>query len=75
MYYRLIDNECGGYMATGYNAESEKELANAYKELMIEGSDNATSIKRLSIKDTLKLIESNGLEIEKSETKFDTDEW
>ena len=38
MHYRLADNYCSGYMATGYNSTSKEELAEDYKYLISSGS-------------------------------------
>jgi len=73
MYYRLFDTQTGRYMATGYNTESEKHLADAYVEYKCEGLDDEdeTILRNWSQEMVIKYIEVDDFIIERSEVPFD----
>jgi len=76
MYYRLYDNQTNRFMATGYNSESEQELADEYLEYIAPDieEDEEDEIKNLSVDEVMDLIRGNEFYIESSEFSFDEDE-
>ena len=70
--YRLWDNQCGRYMATGYNASSKKELVEDYADYKSNDwdDDDYESMHELwgkmSIKDKMDFIRDDEFEIQRS---------
>ena len=71
--YRLWDNQCSRYMATGYNATSKKKLAEEYAGYKSNDWDNNdddddnmfTIWDKMSIKDKMDFIRDDEFVIEK----------
>jgi hypothetical protein len=79
-YFRLYDNQTGRYMSTGYNATSEEDLADQYKEYVRGDADpeDEKYFRKASTKQILDLIKANEFDIEESPTPFpeeDEDSW
>jgi len=73
MYYRLFDNQCHCYMATGNNARSLKELIEdywQYKSVDMEQED-LEICKKLKIKEQKSFIITDGFTIETSNKPFE----
>lgn len=78
MYYKLFDTQTGSDLATGFNSESFKELAEdycSYKSIDAEDEKEwQDHFNSLTEEEQKNYIESDEFVIEKSEEKFD-DEW
>lgn len=82
-YYRLWDNQCGRYMATGYNASSKKELAEEYADYKSNDWDNNdeednmfTIWEKMSMADKMNFIEEDEFTIERRFLlKFKEENW
>lgn len=74
--YRLWDQQCGRYMATGYNASSKKQLAEEYASYKSNDWDNGDEEEgeetmkeiwdKMSIKDKMDFIRDDEFDIERS---------
>ena len=77
MYYRLYDIQTNRCMATGYNAKSEQELTDDYKEY-ISGDcgddDDLEEIECMGVDTVMDLIRGNEFIIEKNDIPFDENE-
>lgn len=73
VYYRLLCLQGTGYMATGYNAESHKELFEAYASYKSNdwGEEMKEAWKGFSLKQKLNEIGADMFEIEQSNMPFD----
>lgn len=73
--YRLWDQQCGRYMAIGYNASSKKQLAEEYASYKSNDWDNGDEEEgeetmqkvwdKMSIKDKMDFIRDDEFYIEK----------
>lgn len=73
--YRLWDNQCSRYMATGYNASSRKQLAEEYASYKSNDWDNGDYEDgeetmfdlwdKMSLKDKMVYIQEDEFTIEK----------
>lgn len=73
--YRLYDNQCGRYMATGYNTTSKKQLADHYASYKSNDWDNGDIEEgeetmweiwdRMSINDKIDFIRNDDFTIER----------
>lgn len=71
--YRLWDNQCSRYMATGYNATSKKELCESYADYKSgdwddyddEDDNMFTHWAKMSMKDKMVYIQEDEFTIEK----------
>jgi len=76
-YYRLYDNQCSRYMASGYNAESKKELFEDYADYKGNDWDNDDEDNMraywdsLSDEQKMNFIRDDEFDIEESQTKFE----
>jgi hypothetical protein len=74
-YYRLYDNQTGCYMATGYNAESFKDLREQYISYKsVDLDEEEEDLNSLSDKDIEGRIKDDDFVIEISETPFREEE-
>lgn len=74
-FYRVYDCQTGSYMATGYNAESVKELQQGFISFFSVDTDEDT-LKRLEdIKFFYSYMKDNGFSIEGSISKFEENEY
>ena len=72
VYLCLYDNQCGRYMATGYNATSKAELARdwiQYTSIDMD-KDNLRILTQLNPQQVLDVAFEQGFEVEASETPF-----
>lgn len=77
MYYAIFDTQTGCYLATGYNAESKKEVADAYVSYASTEFDTGEEVREMidgmGIEDVLN---SSELILEEQEEPFkDLEEW
>ena len=73
-YYRLLCLQGTGYMATGYNAESLEELAEAYasyKSNDWEADEMGAQWKKMTLEQKIDFIKDDEFEIEQNNTPFD----
>lgn len=71
MYYALLDLQNGGYMHTGCNTTSRKELLDHLKDYIGDDLDDETDINTLTLTDICEMWE---FEIVTSDKKF-REEW
>lgn len=77
MYYRLFDQQTGCYLATGYNAEGFKDLAEQYASYKSIDAEDEEEFRQhfasLTEEDQRNYISSDEFEIEESEKQFEED--
>jgi hypothetical protein len=75
LYYRLYDNQTGGYLASSYNAVGVKKWAEEFLAYYTSDADDdlAAELNALSPEQVLQVAGEAGFSIEASEYPFDLD--
>ena len=73
-YYRIFDHQRGVYFSLGYNATSIKEVIKDFREYISDAGDRPETTYWL--KSWRRIAEYlQGVELERSKTKFEEYEW